>query len=73
MAERSFLWDMLTTIFERRRVPPKSGDDRSLIGLCRSLLDAEGEVSGLKLAQTILDRYAVLTREEKLGFFPFPQ
>ena len=71
MAERSFLGDMLTTIFERRRVPPNSGDDRSLISLCQSLLDAEGEVSGLKLAQTILDRYAVLSSEEKLDFFLF--
>ncbi len=71
MAERSFLGDMLTTIFERRWTSPKSGDDRSLVNLCHSLMAAEGEISGLTLAQTILDRYAALSTDEKMVFFLF--
>lgn len=71
MADRSFLGDMLTTIFERRRTPPASGDDRTLTGMCLALLDAEGEVSGLTLAQSILERYAGSDEAEKLAFFHF--
>jgi len=71
MVERSFLGDMLTTIFERRRHASIAGDERSLKEMCLALLDAEGEVSGLTLAQSALDRYADLTPEEKLDFFMF--
>ncbi|MDA8584757.1 malonyl-CoA decarboxylase [Rhodobacteraceae bacterium] len=71
MAARSFLGDMLTTLFERRQTATNFGDNRSLSDMCRSLLDAEGEISGLKLAQAILDRYARLTPDETLEFFLF--
>ncbi len=39
--------------------------------MCLALLDAEGEVSGIYLAQLILDQYAALTSDEKLEFFTF--
>jgi len=58
-------------LFERRWTSSKSADDRSLTSMCLSLLDAEGEVSGLALAQAILDRYAALNSEERLEFFLF--
>ncbi|MEM8658786.1 MAG: malonyl-CoA decarboxylase, partial [Pseudomonadota bacterium] len=67
----SFLGDMLTTLFERRRAPQASGDDRSLEEMCHALLAAEGEVSGLTLAQAILTRYARLSTAEKHRFFTF--
>ncbi|MEL6800557.1 MAG: malonyl-CoA decarboxylase family protein [Pseudomonadota bacterium] len=71
MAERSFLGDMLTTLFERSQVMSVARDRRSLTDMCRALLDAEGEVSGLRLAQGILDRYAGLAPNDRLAFFKF--
>ena len=71
MAQRSFLGDMLTTLFERRAADAATGDERSLTEMCLALLDAEGEVSGIKLAQAILDRYAHLAPSQKLEFFTF--
>lgn len=71
MAERSFLGDMLTTLFERNTALAAARDKRSLDDMCRALLDAEGEVSGLRLAQAILDRYAGLAPHERLAFFRF--
>lgn len=71
MSQRSFLGDMLTTIFERRQAKPVARDKRSLHDMCLALLDAEGEVAGIRLAQAILDRYAGLTAEERHAFFDF--
>ncbi|WP_147126735.1 malonyl-CoA decarboxylase domain-containing protein [Shimia ponticola] len=71
MAERSFLGDMLTTLFERRQADQAASDERSLPDLCRALLDAEGEVSGIRLAQTILDRYGTLDDAGRRDFFTF--
>ncbi|TNF21093.1 MAG: decarboxylase [Rhodobacteraceae bacterium] len=71
MSQRSFLGDMLTTIFERRLTRPFARDKRSLEEMCRALLDAGGEVSGIHLAQAILDRYAGLDAPARRAFFDF--
>ena len=71
MSERSFLGDMLTTLFERRRSNASANDDRSIEEMCHSLLDAEGEVSGITLARAILDRYAEMSDAQKTSFFGF--
>ncbi len=71
MSQRSFLGDMLTTLFERRRSSSASDDERSLQDMCMALLDAEGEVSGIHLAKAILKRYAQLEDSDKLEFFRF--
>ena len=71
MAERSFLGDMLTTLFERRRSRASADDGRSIEDLCQALIDAEGEISGISLAQIILDRYASMDAPERLSFFEF--
>ncbi len=44
MAQRSFLGDMLTSIFERRLARPRTRYNRSLKEMCLALLDAEGEI-----------------------------
>lgn len=62
---------MLTTLFERRWSSSGITDTRSIEKMCLSLLDAEGEVSGIRLATAILDRYAELDAEAKLAFFQF--
>ncbi len=71
MPHRSFLGDMLTTIFERRPARLFARDQRSLEEMCLALLDAEGEVSGIHLAQAILDAYAALPAAQRRGFFDF--
>ena len=71
MAQRSFLGDMLTTIFERSRQTARANDDPSIEDMCLALLDAGGELSGINLAQAILDRYATLAEAEKRAFFHF--
>lgn len=71
MSQRSFLGDLLTTIFERRPARPRARDKRSLEDMCLALLDAEGEVSGIHLAQAALDRYAELDRDRRRAFFDF--
>lgn len=69
MVRRSFLGDMLTTLIERRGSRAGQADGRSIENLCEALLDAEGEISGIRLAQTILDRYRGMDSAEKLRFF----
>lgn len=71
MSERSFLGDMLNTLFERRRSHSRVSDNRSIEEMCASLLDAEGEVSGITLAQAIVDRYARMSDTDRLSFFRF--
>ncbi len=69
MAESSYLGDMLTTLFERRRKPTKTNLRRSMQDMCLSLLAEEGEVSGIHLAKSALDKYATLDEHQKLDFF----
>ncbi len=62
---------MLTTIFERRWPSTSGHDARSIEDLSYALLDAEGEVSGIALAQAIIERYATLDVQEKNAYFQF--
>ena len=71
MVQTSFLGDMLTTLFERRRPSSNGADARSIEQMCNALLAAEGEVSGPALAKAILTQYAGLSNDERLGFFQF--
>jgi malonyl-CoA decarboxylase len=71
MVQTSFLGDMLTSLFERRRNTSTSSDTRPIEEMCLSLLASAGEVSGIYLAKAILDRYAELGTAQKLEFFRF--
>ena len=71
MVQRSFLGDMLTTLFERGRFNSRTKDDRSIEEMCQALLDAEGEVSGITLGQAVVERYAEMSDASKLAFFRF--
>jgi len=67
----TFLADILSTVFERRyrfRTSAKT-DNRPLEALIADLIGATGEVSGLAMAQQILNRYTVLDDDEKRAFF----
>ena len=67
----SFFSELVSTIFERRyqKALLKEADDRSIAELAEALLGSIGEVSGMTLTRSILDRYASMTKEDKLTFF----
>lgn len=71
MQRNRFLGDILSTLFDRSSTLGGSEDKRDIFELCRALLLEEGDVSGHKLATTVLSRYRALTDDEKPAFFAF--
>lgn len=71
MHRNRFLGDILATLFDRSATLRGSDDRRDIFELCSALLSEEGEVSGQKLAATVLDRYRALDASEKLAFFTY--
>ena len=69
----SFFSELVSTIFERRyqKALLKEADGRTIAELAEALLGSIGEVSGMTLTRSILDRYASMTKEDKLTFFKF--
>ena len=69
----SFFSELVSTIFERRyqKAVLKEADGRTIAELAEALLGSIGEVSGMTLTRSILDRYASMTKEDKLTFFEF--
>ncbi|MAC78844.1 MAG: decarboxylase [Rhodobacteraceae bacterium] len=67
----TLLADLLTTVFDRRdRFSWRSKPgDRPLTDLAADLIEAEGEVTGLTLAQQLLAGYRVADDDTKLAFF----
>ena len=67
----NFFADILSSLFDRKlglanRV---EDDNKPIDDLCQALLSSRGDVSGMSLAQLILDRYAVLDDDDKLAWF----
>ena len=64
----SFFSGILTSLFERSPLlrGALTSDDKPIEVQCRDLLSSRGEVSGMSLAQIILDRYANFDDEKKL-------
>lgn len=67
----SFFSDILSSLFDRKlglanRV---EDDNKPIDALCQALLSSRGDVSGMSLAQLILDRYADLDDAGKLAWF----
>ncbi len=67
----TLLADLLSTVFERRYLGGRgrAEDGRPFQALTVDLMGATGEVSGLAVAHTILDRFAAADDAEKLAFF----
>ena len=67
----NFFADILSSLFDRKlglanRV---EDDNKPIDDLCQALLSSRGDVSGMSLAQLILDRYADLDDDNKLAWF----
>lgn len=71
MQRNRFLGDILATLFDRSDTPRGSDDRRDIFALCNALLSEEGEVSGQKLAATVLERYRALDADQKRAFFTY--
>ncbi|MBU2937740.1 malonyl-CoA decarboxylase domain-containing protein [Pacificibacter marinus] len=71
MQRNRFLGDLLSQLFDRSSTVRGKDDQRDIYMLCDALMSAEGEVSGLRLASSILARYADLNEDEKLAFFQY--
>ena len=67
----SFFGDILTSLFERAPLlrGAMADDDKPIEVLCRDLLTSRGDVSGMSLAQLVLDRYADFNDDEKQALF----
>jgi malonyl-CoA decarboxylase len=76
MAAISFFGDLLQTISDRGRDligiargdMAARADPSELVRLCEDLISRRGEASGVALARAILDRYATLSKVERLAF-----
>lgn len=71
MARTSFLGDLLSNLYGTARWPLGGPDRRSVEDLCMALLSTGGEVSGMRLAAAILQKYRAMNDAEKLAFFTF--
>ena len=72
MSRTSALGDLLSTVLERgARLVDFSGetDGDGLVRLCRDLMSARGEASGVALAADILGKYRALDDAGRLAFF----
>lgn len=67
----SFFADILSSLFERKLMLTRrvEDDNKPIEELCQALLSSRGDVSGMTLAQLILDRYAGLDEAGKLAWF----
>ena len=71
MKRTSILGDILSVLFERDQLSGPGGDKRDIYALCRALVSVEGDVSGHKLAASVLSRYRTLKHKQKIDFFYF--
>jgi malonyl-CoA decarboxylase len=71
MQRTRFLGDILSTLFDRSASLRGTNDTRDIYALCQALLSPEGEVSGQKLAATVLAQYRALTPGDKTAFFTY--
>ena len=60
---------LLATVFDRRYVGSAAGDRRDIVTLCKGLMAARDEVTGMDLARRVLDRYGALDAAARAGFF----
>ena len=63
------LQDVLSSLFARSVTPADEADTRSITELCDALLSERGEVSGMRIASTILLRFAAENAAGQLAFF----
>jgi len=71
MVVSTSLSELLTAVFERRPFTRSDLGSGSIQELCHALMSQKTEKSGVRMAESILQRYEALNDEEKLEFFQF--
>lgn len=71
MSRMSYFQDVLSSVFERSRIFRAGDDARTIETLCDAIFSEKGEISGSKLAATILAKYEKLDQAGKLFFFKY--
>jgi len=69
MSRIAFLQDLLSSVFLRQDDGDRLGDDNSLLELCDDLLSERGEMSGNRIARTLLARLEGADQNEARAFF----
>jgi malonyl-CoA decarboxylase len=69
MLQSSFLTDIMANITNRAHHARAARDTRPIQELCKVLLSDIGDVSAIKVARAILQKYRCMDRDEKAGFF----
>jgi len=69
MSRISYFQDLLSSVLNRDGNAQKYGDNRSLEELCSALLSERGEVTGNRLATSLLHRFSESDEAEQLAFF----
>lgn len=71
MRAASFLHDILSTLFDRRTYTGVFVRDTPIEDQCRELLSSKGEVSGNRLAASLIAKYRTLDPDARHRFFEF--
>jgi len=69
MSRIAFLQDLLSSVFLRQDDGDRLDDDNSLLELCDDLLSERGEMSGNRIARTLLARLERADQNEARAFF----
>ena len=71
MMRTTILGDLLSVLFERDQASNLDRDKRDIYALCKALVSVEGDVSGHKIAASVISRYRTLKHKQKIEFFYF--
>lgn len=71
MRSSGFFTDLIATLFERTSWLEAPASERPLRDMCNELLAGNGEVTGMRIARTILSRYRSMSEPDKIAFFEF--
>lgn len=65
----SYLQDVFASLLDQRNLFRTAKDKRSIDELCKALMSEQGEVSGTKMASSVLAKYEQLDADGKIAFF----
>lgn len=71
MRATSFFSDLMAALLERRVDLSPQVETEPVLELCEALLTDRGEVSSMRLAAEILQKYHAMGQKEKLAFFTY--
>ncbi|MHC1551312.1 malonyl-CoA decarboxylase [Phyllobacterium sp. K27] len=71
MKASSFFGDLLATLFERTPWTEWPAPERPVEQMCEALMSGHGEISGMRIARSILARYRIMSESDKVAFFQY--